>query len=158
MVALSDLKGDAGRGIVSFNLINTVGKTKTYRLLYTDDTYVDINIIDGNDGDGLTPYIGMNGNWWIGDVDQNIKAEGVDGVSPTIGMNGNWYLGTTDTGVKAQGVDGYTPQKGVDYFDGITPTIGENKHWYIGAIDTGNFSRRSRRGGRCNSNNYNWRK
>ena len=30
----------------------------------------------------------MNGNWWIGDVDQNIKAEGVDGVSPTIGMNG----------------------------------------------------------------------
>ena len=43
LVALSDLKGDAGRGIVSFNLINTVGKTKTYRLLYTDDTYVDIN-------------------------------------------------------------------------------------------------------------------
>ena len=41
LVALSDLKGDAGRGIVSFNLINTVGKTKTYRLpLYTDDTYV----------------------------------------------------------------------------------------------------------------------
>ena len=134
------LKGDAGRGIVSFNLINTVGKTKTYRLLYTDDTYVDINIIDGNDGvDGLTPYIGMNGNWWIGDVDQNIKAEGVDGVSPTIGMgNGNWYLGTTDTGVKAQGADGYTPQKGVDYFDGITPSSSREINIGYCAIDTGN--------------------
>jgi hypothetical protein len=143
-------KGEDGRGIVSFELIDTQEKTKTYRMLFTDATYVDIAIIDGNDGvDGLTPYIGMNGNWWIGDVDQNIKAEGVDGISPTIGLNGNWYLGSVDTGVKAQGqdgytpikdvdyFDGYTPVKDVDYFDGITPTIGLNKHWFIGAIDTG---------------------
>ena len=50
LIAIADLKGADGRGIISFDLINTVGKTKTYRLLYTDATYVDINIIDGNDG------------------------------------------------------------------------------------------------------------
>lgn len=32
---------------------------------------------DGNDGsDGLTPHIGNNGNWWIGETDTGVKAEG----------------------------------------------------------------------------------
>lgn len=44
---------------------------------------------------------------------------GGGGISPHIGANGNWFVGETDTGVKAQGEDGkpgYTPQKGVDYY------------------------------------------
>ena len=36
-----------------------------------------------------------------------------NGTSPHIGKNGNWYIGNTDTGIKAQG---YTPQRGVDYY------------------------------------------
>lgn len=48
---------------------------------------------------GQTPYI-KDGNWWIGEVDTGVKAEGVDGQD---GVDGK---------------DGYTPQKGVDYFDG----------------------------------------
>ncbi len=33
--------------------------------------------IKGQDGDdGLTPYIGENGNWWIGSTDTNVRAEG----------------------------------------------------------------------------------
>ena len=33
------------------------------------------NGADGQDGaDGKTPYIGENGNWWIGDSDTGIKA------------------------------------------------------------------------------------
>lgn len=31
--------------------------------------------------DGLTPYIGDNGNWWIGDTDTEVKAEGKEGKS-----------------------------------------------------------------------------
>ena len=31
---------------------------------------------------------------------------GKDGITPHIGENGNWYIGETDTGVKAQGEDG----------------------------------------------------
>ena len=44
-------QGEAGKGIVSFTLISTAGKIKTYRLLFTDATYVDIAIGDGADGD-----------------------------------------------------------------------------------------------------------
>lgn len=59
---------------------------------------------------------------------------GKDGITPTIGENGNWYLGDTDTGkpsrgetgpagadgkdgaTGAAGADGYTPVKGTDYW------------------------------------------
>lgn len=66
--------------------------------------------------DGLTPYIGDNGNWWIGMADTGVKAQGntgTDGQTPHIGDNGNWWVGTTDTGVKAQGdkgADAIAPQ------------------------------------------------
>ena len=55
-------------------------------------------------------------------------AAGADGVTPTIGENGNWYLGETDTGKPSRGdkgeqgsqgergTDGKTPIKGTDYW------------------------------------------
>lgn len=86
----------------------------------------------GEDGD--TPYIGENGNWWIGGVDTGIKAEGSDGadgsdgsdgkdgqdgLTPYIGSNGNWWIGTTDTGIKAAGANGTDGKDGKDGKDGI---------------------------------------
>lgn len=41
---------------------------------------------------------------------------GADGITPHIGTNGHWYIGDEDTGVKAEGTDGHTPEKGVDYW------------------------------------------
>ena len=50
---------------------------------------------------------------------------GENGVTPHIGENGNWYIGNTDTGkpsrgakgdTGAAGADGYTPVKGTDYW------------------------------------------
>lgn len=42
---------------------------------------------DGTDGatgkDGKTPFIGENGNWWIGETDTGVKAAGVDGEKAT---------------------------------------------------------------------------
>lgn len=56
---------------------------------------------DGKDGkDGITPHIGDNGNWFIGETDTGKSSRGIDG------KNGQ------------DGQDGYTPQKGIDYFDG----------------------------------------
>jgi len=60
----------------------------------------------GTNGD--TPYIGANGNWWIGSTDTGITAEGEDGDTPYIGANGNWWIGNTDTGIKAEGKDAIT--------------------------------------------------
>ena len=58
----------------------------------------------GNDGqDGITPHIGDNGNWFIGDTDTGKPSRGVDGLPGEPG---------------APGKDGYTPQKNIDYFDG----------------------------------------
>ena len=57
-----------------------------------------------NGADGKTPYIGANGNWWIGNEDSGIKAEGPagsDGNTPYIGENGNWIIGGVDTGISA---------------------------------------------------------
>ena len=39
--------------------------------------------------------------------------KGEDGLTPYVGENNNWWIGDVDTGVLARG---YTPQKGVDYF------------------------------------------
>ena len=72
---------------------------------------------------GGSPYIGENGNWWVGDTDTGVNASGLegekgdkgdkgdkgeDGVSPevTIGENGNWFINGEDTGIKAQGEEG----------------------------------------------------
>ena len=37
--------------------------------------------------DGQTPYIGENGNWWIGDVDQGVPARGEKGEDGTNGVS-----------------------------------------------------------------------
>lgn len=48
---------------------------------------------------------------------------GVDGITPHIGSNGNWFIGNIDTNVKAEGIDG---TDGKDGIDGFSPTITEN--------------------------------
>ncbi len=109
--------------------------------------------ISGQNGqDGNTPWIGVNGNWWIGETDTGVKAAGTDGangvngqdgaagIAPTIGSNGYWYIGNVNTGVKASGTDGINGtdgQDGQDGQDGATPTIGDNGNWWINNIDTG---------------------
>ena len=44
-------------------------------LTYTDGKTVNLGKVVGADGkDGLTPFIGENGNWWIGEKDTGVKA------------------------------------------------------------------------------------
>lgn len=86
----------------------------------------------GKDGD--TPYVGSNGNWYVGNTNTGIKAQGSQGepgFTPYIGSNGNWFVDVYDTGVKAQGAQGDpgTPGK--------TPHIDASGNWFVGAVDTG---------------------
>ena len=50
--------------------------------------------LDGKDGeDGITPAIGENGNWFIGETDTGISSRGENGAAPTI------KVGIVTTGV-----------------------------------------------------------
>lgn len=63
--------------------------------------------LDGKDGkDGLNGKDGKNGTNGVNGRD------GQDGDTPFIGENGNWWIGTTDTGVKASGTNGAKGDKG----------------------------------------------
>lgn len=72
------------------------------------DGYTPKKGVDYFDGDdGITPHIGINGNWYIGDVDTGVLARGLLDL-PSIGANGNWFIGGVDTGVAASGGGGVT--------------------------------------------------
>ena len=147
LVALADISGPAGQN----------GKTPEFRVneamlqwRYVGDevwlNLYDLSTLKGRDGeagqdgasgkDGNTPFIGENGNWWIGGTDTGIKAagekgekgdtgekgetgaSGKDGNTPFIGENGNWWIGGTDTGVKAAGEKGEKGDTGANGKDG----------------------------------------
>ena len=55
----------------------STGATITIKDATGTHTATLLNGKDGKDGnDGLTPHIGDNGNWWIGDTDTGVKASG----------------------------------------------------------------------------------
>ena len=111
--------------------------------------------------DGITPHIGSNGNWYLGDQDTGKPSQGKqgpqgepgkdgqqgvpgvpgkDGDTPYIGSNGNWYLGSRDTGKPSQGragTDGKTPIRGTDYWTDADKA--EIKKWVDDAILNGKW-------------------
>ena len=109
---------------------------------------------------GHIPYIGTNGNWWIGDTDTGVDANGIKGDKGDKGdtgadgvgiakiektaTNGNvdTYTvtltnGKTYTFTVTNGKDGTDGKDGENGKDGLTPFIGENGNWWIGDTDTG---------------------
>lgn len=65
---------------------------------------------------------------------------GADGITPHIGSNGNWYIGDTDTGVQAQGEpgkDGQDGQPGADGKDGADYVLTDADKTEIAQIAVG---------------------
>lgn len=66
--------------------------------------------------------------------------DGKDGITPTIGANGNWYLGDEDTGkpsrgaIGPKGADGKDGTNGTDGADGHTPVITASKSGKVTTI------------------------
>jgi uncharacterized repeat protein (TIGR02543 family) len=83
-----------------------------------------VTLIGAKGADGITPHIGDNGHWYVGELDTGISATGPAGTDGTDGTNG------TD------GKDGENGQDGTNGIDGNTPYIGDNGNWWIGTIDT----------------------
>ena len=68
---------------------------------------------DGRDGaDGKDGRNGKDGAAGRNGTNGKNGSDGKDGNTPFIGENGNWWIGTIDTGVKAAGVDGEKGEKG----------------------------------------------
>lgn len=85
--------------------------------------------IDGADGtngtDGLTPHIGENGNWWIGDKDTGIQA--VDNTTYTVKFNTSQFSSPKEIKVrKGECIDLPIPTQNGYFFDG----------WYTGVSPT----------------------
>ena len=76
---LDSIKGDE----VEISIINNAIQ---WKYVSSDEwnMLLDLNSLKGEDGkdgeDGLTPFIGSNGNWWIGDNDTGISATGGESV------------------------------------------------------------------------------
>lgn len=80
------------------------GKVLRYRFDADGEwqTIFDFSTVETVKGDpGDTPYIGANGNWFIGDTDTGVKAKGDKGDTGSAGKNGS---------------DGKTPVRGTDYW------------------------------------------
>jgi len=60
---------------------------------------------------GDTPYIGSNGNWWIGTTDTGVPATGEDGNTPEI-IDDYWWIDGVNTGVPATGDQGEQGDQG----------------------------------------------
>ena len=103
---------------------------------------------------GHIPYIGTNGNWWIGDTDTGVDANGIKGDKGDKGDTGADGVGIAKIEKTATdgNVDTYTVtltngktytftvtngKDGENGKDGLTPFIGENGNWWIGDTDTG---------------------
>ena len=114
------------------------GAENANKILGIDETGMIVPIEGG--ADGLTPYIGANGNWFIGQEDTDVAAQGREGPQGSKGDKGEpgaqGIQGEKgETGPQgpqgeigpqgpagpqgeagAAGKDGYTPIKGTDYY------------------------------------------
>lgn len=91
-------KGDTGsNGADGINGTNGIGIAKAevnangeLVITFTDKTSVNLGKVVGKDGkdgnDGRSPFIGGNGNWWIGEIDLGVKAtpEAIEAISNNV--------------------------------------------------------------------------
>ena len=114
LVAIADITGPAGQNGKDGSGGKTPEfrvNENTLQWRYTGDeiwlNLYDLTALKGADGkDGAAGKDGTNG------INGQDGRDGADGNTPFIGENGNWWIGTTDTGVKAAGVDGEKGDKG----------------------------------------------
>ena len=93
IVDITGPAGQSGKGGANGKTPEIRVNENTLQWRYTGDeiwlNLYDLSVLKGLDGkdgtdgatgkDGKTPFIGENGNWWIGETDTGVKAAGVDG-------------------------------------------------------------------------------
>ena len=90
--------------VASFNeAVREVVRLDEGDVLVIGDYYTGIKV---RGEDGVTPHIGRNGNWWVGERDLWLPSRGEDGLTPSISSDGFWVLGGVKSAVRAAGRDG----------------------------------------------------
>lgn len=84
------------------------------------------NTIDGLADDLEAQVTDVETKLANGDFDGADGKDGQDGITPTIGLNGNWFLGDVDTGKPSRGQNGINGQDGKDGKDGVNGQNGAN--------------------------------
>lgn len=108
-VGADGAKGEDGTSPkVQINAVTNEWEISVNNGLSWTSTGVKATGTDGKDGD--TPFVGNNGNWWIGTTDTGVKAAGQDGQDGKDGQNG------------ADGQDGRDGINGKDGKDGVSVT------------------------------------
>lgn len=83
---------------------------------------LDLKIESGGGGVGLTPHIGDNGNWWIGDTDTLKPARGEQGLQGVRGERGE----QGERGLPGErGIQGLQGAQGVQGLPGVKGDAGE---------------------------------
>lgn len=118
---LADINTDNIKTIVSITKINTVGLTDTYRILFSDSTYTDYNVANGEDGTNGVSIIGVSKISTVGLVDTyRISFSNSTHTDYTIT---NGADGTNETASsllnKLKTVDGSGSGLDADLFDGL---------------------------------------
>lgn len=102
-------------------------------------------VIEGPKGDpgkdGITPHIGDNGNWYLGNTDTGKPSRGATGAKGDAGATGPAGPSGPVGPQGPAGPAGAPGKDGTNGADGITPSIGDNGNWYLGTTDTGKPSR-----------------
>lgn len=108
-------KGDTGAqgndgasiSVTSVKKISSLNGVDTYKISFSDGSSTTFKVTNGKDGEnGETPYIGDDGNWYIGNEDTGVKAE-VENMD-RIGTDGLIFRTTIRGGVAGYEVCGYT--------------------------------------------------
>lgn len=100
--------------VTEFNRTPKIGDEFLLILHYTDSYYLSISEIKRFNGDSLSVGFTVSG------------VTKINGITPTIGENGNWYLGETDTGKPSRGDQGPQGTPGTDGQQGPAGAPGED--------------------------------
>ena len=82
-------------------------------LTLTDGTTLDAGVAKGSDG--VTPHIGDNGNWYLGDEDTGVAAKGAKGDTGTAGPQGPAGSDASVTAANIEAAMGYKPADPTKY-------------------------------------------
>ena len=99
--------GKDGVGIDRIEKTSTQGLVDTYTIYLTNESTYTFTVTNGKDGDpgskgdpgdnGITPIIGENGNWYLGDEDTGKPSRGEQGPKGDTGATPNIQIGTVQT-------------------------------------------------------------